>query len=521
MRTPFHTKVFFTLLALAVASIYACDRDRLDTPPLGVTEENFFQNRNDYQLAVFNVYAKMTDWYWFRAQSFLQRMYYLPGDDITTVDDNFATWELFAGINPNDQNFNEYFWDKTYELIQRANVVIEKTTEADPAKFEDPSFLPHFKGEALFLRALANFKLFNMYGTAPLITTRLTNENTNTPRSEGTQLLDQVILDLQEAANLLPEAWPADDAGRAFKASAQGLLVKALVFRGNYTGNAADYTQAVQVYNAITGRALTPNYTDNFNGLTENNEESIFEFQASNAPGLDNVWLYNDGPWRGVESMATYWGFYTVEPNQAKNNFPGSTWRLTQKVHDAHGSDPRLDFFTEDNRSFTKYGKLGLDVLSRNGGPGSVNNVRILRFADVKLLAAEAMLRTGDKMGAIELINEVRQRAREWAQSAGLGDGTTPADRDGSETRDEVILGWIMEERLIELAGEEQIRWFDLKRWDAAGDIDLSTWTGGDEHFSTDLNANFQFEYPKHLLLPIPAREIERNSAINSNNPGY
>jgi hypothetical protein len=96
-----------------------------------------------------------------------------------------------------------------------------------------------------------------------------------------------------------------------------------------------------------------------------------------------------------------------------------------------------------------------------------------------------------------------------------------PENRDLGETNDATILQWIMDERLIELCGEESMRWWDLKRWDATGDINLSNWSGDNNGFSTDLSANFQFEYPRHLLWPIPQSEIERNSAITENNPGY
>jgi hypothetical protein len=517
----FNTK---TLILLATFfSLLACDRSRLDTPPLQLTEDAYFSSDAEFSLALMNAYAKMTDWYWYRGNDILHRMYHLPGDDITEESGSFSTFELFSGITTTNSHV-EYFFDKTYELLQRANLIIEKADEADRSAFEDPTFIDRNKGEALFLRALANFKLFNMFGTAPLITKRLSSDNTNTPRTEGVQLLDQVITDLQEAATLLPDSWDDNNRGRAFKASAYGLLVKALVFRGNYTGDAADYSAAIQAYNSITGRALTADYTDNFNALTENNEESIFEFQASKAPGLDNVWLYNDGPWRGVETMSTFWGFYTVANNAATANFYGGTpWRVTRKVFNAHGGDPRIAFFTEDDRSFTKYGKVGLDQLSADFLPGSQNNPRMLRLADIKLLAAEAMLRLGgSKSDAINLINEVRTRAREWnAADTIVADATIPADRDIAETDDQTILSWIMEERLIELCGEENMRWWDLKRWDATGDISLNGWTGSDEHFSTDLSASFQFEYPKHLLLPIPQTEVERNSAIISNNPGY
>jgi len=497
---------------ITVSSFNACDVTRLDSPPLGLTEESYFTLKSEFEQVLYNAYGKMTDWYWYRAQGFLHPMYFLPGDDITEENGVYGTWEIFNNINPTDGRIS-YFWRSTYELIQRTNVVIEKTTSADPSLFDDPSFLDIHKGEALFLRALANFKLFNMFGSAPLVTTRLGSGNIHTPKSESTQLLDQAIADLQEAVPLLPDSWDVSQRGRATKNSANGLLLKALVFRGDYTGSTADYTAAIQAYTNIT-ETLTADYLDNFSALTENNEESLFEFQASRAPGVDNVWLQNDGPWRGVEVMSTYWGFYTTISNESRNNLPGNTWKVTQKFADAYGTDPRVDSLMESSRAFTKYGKEGLDVLS--GTVGSLNNIRILRYSESKLLAAEAILLSGgSKPQVIALINEVRTRARDWSGSA------EPADRSTAETNDATIMQWIEDERAIELLGEEQVRWFDLKRWDARGYKDLSTWGGGDQHFSTDLSAAFQFEYPKHLLLPIPQAEVNANEQITENNPGY
>src|SRR5690606_7703879 len=216
---------------------------RVDCPPLGLTEESYFVLQSEFEQVLYNAYAKMTDWYWFRSQGFLHPMYYLPGDDVTEQAGSFTTWELFNNINPNDDRVT-YFWTSTYELIQRANVVIEKTTEANPDDFDNPEFLDIHRGEALFLRALAFFKLYNMYGNAPVITERLTVETMHQPKSSGTQLLDQAITDLQAAIPLLPVQWDDTQRGRATKNSAYGLLLKALVFRGDYTGNVADYTAA-------------------------------------------------------------------------------------------------------------------------------------------------------------------------------------------------------------------------------------------------------------------------------------
>lgn len=64
-------------------------------------------------------------------------------------------------------------------------------------------------------------------------------------------------------------------------------------------------------------------------------------------------------------------------------------------------------------------------------------------------------------------------------------------------------------------------RWWDLKRWHASGDIDLTGWDGSEDNFSTNLASPVQFDVNKHLVFPLPQEEVERNSAITENNPGY
>ena len=99
---------------------------------------------------------------------------------------------------------------------------------------------------------------------------------------------------------------------------------------------------------------------------------------------------------------------------------------------------------------------------------GSVNNPRLFRYADVLLLKAEATLQSGGSTAeAIGFINEVRKRARDMVPG-----GTAPADYSTAETDKNLIMKWIMDERLIELAGEGQ-RWFDVRRWDKQGIITL------------------------------------------------
>lgn len=145
----------------------------------------------------------------------------------------------------------------------------------------------------------------------------------------------------------------------------------------------------------------------------------------------------------------------------------------------------------------------------------SLNNVRILRYADIKLIAAEAYLQVGKETNARQQVNEVRKRARESVNPA----SSQPADYETAITMSE-----IMKERLLELAGEDDIRWSDLKRWHSAGYINLSTWTPEDFGFEPSKhNTTFSFNAETHLLWPIPLTELQNNAAMTADqqNPGY
>ena len=267
------------------------------------------------------------------------------------------------------------------------------------------------------------------------------------------------LLDLTEAATLLPDSWPEDQRGRVTNNSAYGLLGKCLVFRGNVNNSATDYQAAVTAFDNITGVSLVPVFDDNFAADTENNGESLFEYQATRAFGDDNIWLANDFD-NAVGALSVFWGYYS---NQF-NLFGKAPFVATQKLVDIFEvGDPRRELSLDPgNKTFKKY--VTRDELNQ-GGSSSTNNPRILRYADVLLLKAEALNESGGSTAeAIAQINMVRARAR--------GNGAIPANRSTAQTDRDVIRQWIMDERLMELSGEGQ-RWFDLRRWALAGMITL------------------------------------------------
>jgi hypothetical protein len=395
-----------------------------------------------------------------------------------------------------------YTYTVLYQLINRSSTVIEKIEEVEDGIYVTPGLKESNQGEALFLRGYANYMLWNLFGTAPLVATRVKSlDDTKPPSSTGTELLDQAIVDFTAAAGLLPATWSDQNRGRLTSNSANGMLGKSLVFRATVTGNDADYQAAITAFDMISGRVLVPAFDDNYAADTENNDESLFEYQATQAFGFDNPWLANDFD-NAVGALSIFWGFY----NNHGNLFGKAPFIATQKLADTfEADDPRIELSLDPaTLEFRKY--VTRDQLNQSAS-SSVNNPRILRYADVLLLKAEALNESGGSTTeAIGLINQVRARAR--------GAGTSPADRSAAETDRTLILQWIMDERLMELAGEGQ-RWFDLRRWSLGGMVTLNN-----AFFNSAIPLDMGFVADKHINFPIPDDETNVNPNVTQN-PGY
>jgi hypothetical protein len=495
-----------TILLFSIEVIYnSCNKADLDLIPHSPTEASYFTQQSEFQKAVIGIYAKFNDFYWYDGSDGYggvasgANMVLLPGDDITCSDLN--AYEIFGSIQPSNGILSR-FYSTCYQVSARANVVLQKIAEVAPGIYTTPGLADNNKGEALFLRGFAYYYLWSYFGTAPLDTVRVTSTNQFYPPStSGTQLLDQAIQDFTDASALLPTSWDASNVGRATKNAANGMLGKALVFRGSWNKASADYSAALTAFGKISGVSLVPDFGDNFNANTENNSESLFEYQATQAQGFDNVWLNNDFD-IAVGNASVYWGFYSGQQQYGQAVFTG-----TAKLKDAfNAADPRLPITMDTTNAIGKY--VTNDALDQPG-VGSLNNPRLLRYADVLLLEAEATLQSGGSTAAaIGFINQVRTRARAMVPA-----GTEPADFPTTETSAVVIMQWIMDERLRELAGEGQ-RWFDLRRWSTQGIITLNN-----AFFSPTVPINMNYQ-DKNIFFPIPSTEIDVNVNVQQN-PGY
>jgi hypothetical protein len=203
---------------------------------------------------------------------------------------------------------------------------------------------------------------------------------------------------------------------------------------------------------------------------------------------------------------------FSVQPNWIGNSFFTATEPIKKAYEDG---DPRkaynIDLEAEGLVNVKKYIRHGEEV--RDWGEGiNKNNPRILRYADILLLKAEAIVRSGGSLSeAIGLINQVRERARNSAE--GGTPSAVPADRNVGETNAATVLEWIFQERRLELAFEEGHRWWDLRRRHIAGEIDLKTYDFG------SLDKGFKF-VDTNINFPLPSREVVDNPNLDQN-PGY
>lgn len=353
-------------------------------------------------------------------------------------------------------------------------------------------------GEAYFLRAQYYFILVRFFGDVPLITEpQNSNSDLYPSRTSKDQVYELIVSDLEQAVDLLPtkEQYGSSDLGRASKGSAMGLLAKVHLTLGNWQ-------QVVDLTTQLEGMGynLNANYADNFNPATENSNESLFEVQYVANAGYDFWSNENQASWtsafmgpRNSNMVAGAYGW-----NQPTQEFMNTyeSGDLRKDLTTFYDGCP--DFYgTQYNPSysFTGYNvrKFLVPVSVSPTFDNSPLNFPVMRYSDVLLMKAEAMNELGQTVQAQAPLNIVRTRA-------GL------PNVSGLNQSDFRLA--VLKERRIELAFEGQ-RWFDLIR--------VNNGQYGLDFLHSIGKTNAQ---QKHLLLPIPQIERDRNPNLTQN-PGY
>ncbi len=451
-------------------------------------------------------------------------------------DDSFnSTWKI-----------SKHFWSVYYKIIKHSNEVLDNMHKLSPT----PA-LNRIKGEALFLRSLSYFYLTDFWGNVPLITSVQTLGNSQAVRTPKDQVIGQVITDLKEAITLLPSVTEYRSTkllGRASKGAAQGLLGKVYVFEKRY----AEAKVVLKELIDSGDYGLTPGptgYNDQFWPAGDNNIESIFEIQYGLKSGLghglgsgmspDKKSKIHTGSGSGrsksINPREMLIDLYeTTNGYKVKSTFVKKSgryiWKFSYSCDDPEfdpensfdNRDPRLRWTAwYENTPYiqefeAKTGQSGVNFKSSYApdsnhagvkymvgntyditGKDSEGNYKVMRYADILLLYAEALLEDeGEKIEAARYINMVRSRV-------GMPDvamGTLEEMRTS-----------LREERIRELACEYGHIYQDLRRWGTYKQAMTDFWSG--ENYGYGEKYDFEFG-SDNILWPIPQTEIDLNVNI-------
>jgi len=432
------------IFLIAVSSfMMSCSEDFINLDPISsVSVDRLYQTDKDFQdalTAVYNIFqTQYQNFYIFgdiRADDFWQEIY--KGNS-WSFSDTFAT-------NSSDGLMNST-WQNYYRAIFRINTILLKIADADPAIVPNKD---RYIGEAKFLRALAYFDLVRIFGDVPMVTTPLTiEEGYTTGREKVATIYDQLIIpDLQAAENALPAKYSTSDVGRPTKGAAKAILGRVYMTLSRFQ---LAETKLLEV--TAMGYELLPNFNDVFSYSNEHHKEYIFDIEYEEGMGEGSLFTNRFLP--NSNAMALFYGVggygdEQMSPTVAYMSlFADNDERKDITVGIKGGYLNRegqlVSIPTNTSQTYTK--KYLTTVSAAND---SKANWKVIRYADVILMYAEALNENNKTSEAIPVLNQVRTRA-------GL-DGY-PLDMTQADTRNAIVL-----ERRLEF-GAEGLRWFDLLR---------------------------------------------------------
>ena len=489
---------------MGVLVLTSCTKDILEvSSTTQISSETFWKTESDVRLAIDGTYRTLAD----------LEQGYLYHDVMTDNAYNNYPWEGYKAIGdgthtPDGPGAISWVWNDCFKGIGRANVVLDNFESVEGLSDE---FKKSVNGEALFLRAYFYYKLVDHYGGVPIFLESPKLDHGQQARNTKEEVVTQILLDLDDAASLLPIS--QSQTGRVTKGAALALKARVLLYNERWS-DAADAAKVVMDMNKYS---LFPNYRDLFRGENENNNEVIFDVQYK-APEQGNfnvlyLGSFTIGGWSSVVPMQNLVDAYEMLDGQSildspmydeTNPYEKRDPRLKQTIFvpgvTANGNENHQGEYT--GYSFKKHTEYDEDdVVDVTGYPNKtgINNI-ILRYADILLMYAEAKNEaSGPDQSVYDAINEVR--ARPTVEMPEL-----PSGLSKDQMREA-----IRHERRIELV-LEGTRYSDIKRWKLAENIlDGLVDPGGTRAFDAS----------KHYLWPIPQKEFDIEGTGLIQNPNW
>jgi hypothetical protein len=515
MKKLIYKLTFISGLVLMLAS---CEKEFLDKPIYGVlAADDYFKTEEELQEGVFSCYdilqwSVAPDW----TSMYVVKSF--PSDESHAGGGSDADQPPYQQLD--DYSYTsenkpiEHSFKAMYFGIARANAIINIAVGDTPAKIQ-------MIAEAKALRAYFYFELVSMWGGVPLRLTLPTPTEYAIAKSTPEEIYAQIHKDLDEAIPNLPKKSEYSPAMRfrMSQGTALALNGKAYLYQKKYPEAVAALDKVIQ----SNEYALAADYSKLFLKQSEYGVESLFEIGYVSTEGYDwgsfqwggNRAMENNINWQlmgprgdyfksGTSGLIGGWGFNypTAKMGQAfdaegdmirKNTSMLSVADLRSKF----GGDWTEDW-TKPNAVWgmegyfrLKYGTILAETNAANGAVPELNygtNVRLIRYADVLLMAAEAKFLAGNVASAQVNFDQVRNRV------------SLPAKV--------ISMDAIKTERRLELAFEG-FRFLDLVRWGDAATVLKNQ--------GFNKNGNFA---AKHSLYPIPSAEVNNNDKITQN-PGW
>ena len=490
MKTRSNSLVLFSFIAMTIGS---CE-NFLDVQPRYVQDaENYFNQPSDYEMALTAAYDLLQTSYLTQWIGEIASGNAIAGGESVTDTEGLHQIEGMTHNAVNNELRSIFRWN--YAGIARVNYMMEFQNKID---FQGKNGI---LGQARFLRAYYYFELTKYFGDVPLvIDQRLgADQVTKLDRSPRSLVYAQIESDLRFASSTLP--WSNPEKGRVDKGAALALLGKVQLYQGKHAEAVISLDSVIN----FGGYALVADYDTLWFAANENNSETVFDIEYSGLEGggYGCMVCLEGNAAAGFNGIRQYVGPFYSDGNSY--NLP------TQDLYDAFDStDIRRDATILDLDAFIAAQPNASSISYAIGGGGHTGfynnkyikrqaelglpdndltsplNYKVIRYADVLLMAAEANVQEGNDGQALSYVNSVRARVNMPARVSG-----------GS-----ALLADIFTERRLELSGEGLHFWDLLRSGQAAQTI-----------------TNFQVG--KHEIFPIPQVEIDLAGGIWSQNSGY
>ncbi|WP_345950227.1 RagB/SusD family nutrient uptake outer membrane protein [Mucilaginibacter sp. PAMB04274] len=422
------------LITIMTVSATSCNKYLELRPQDGITRDKFWQTKEQLSsaiVALYNAMGSTTSQFFIWGE--LRGDMVIPGlnasqDDINMVADN---------ILPTNSITN---WNNFYRAINLCNNVLD----FGPGVIERDNTLSReqlnvYLSEALTIRALLYFYLARTFSDVPLKLTSTSSDSDlgQISKSSQAEILNQIVSDLNKAEGYATVNFGtvASDKGRVTKYAVNALQADVYLWMEKY----ADCITACDKIINSNRYALVAGDAGWFNALyvQGNSAEGIFELQFDNQ-FLNPFYTMFNLPLRykaPADVIDNFWGLDDVDPINVK---------------DIRGVDASV---RQSDQYIYKY--LGLSPTTVRSTDNSYAHWIFYRYADILLMKAEACANSGRGQETVNLVAQIRTRAKALPKSAPV---TPPAVTDVNGLND-----YVLQERALELAYEGK-RWFDLLR---------------------------------------------------------